>query len=125
MNKILLIAIGGALGSVFRYWVSAGTHSLLGQSFPYGTLTVNFIGSFIMGFLFAMLLDHFSGNSDQLRALLLIGFLGGFTTFSSFSMETLNLFESGQLLIAFTNIMGNIVLCLTAVWAGLTLGRQL
>lgn len=125
MFKIFFIALGGAIGSLCRYWVAAGTYSLLGQDFPYGTLAVNFLGSFVMGLLFVLLLERFNGIGEQLRPLLLIGFLGGFTTFSSFSIETLMLVENGELLRAFANIICSIVLCLSAVWAGLSLGRHL
>lgn len=78
-----------------------------------------------MGFLFVIIFDRFSEMSQQLRALLLIGFLGGYTTFSSFSIETLNLIESGEILKASFNVLFSIILCLSATWFGLLLGRQL
>lgn len=124
MNQALLIVLGGGLGSLLRYWLSTGTYHLLGRSFPYGTLTVNVLGSFFMGFLTILLVERLNGQAPFLRALLLIGFLGGFTTFSSFSMETLNLWESGDIMKALLNMVISLVLCLLAVTLGALLGRQ-
>jgi fluoride exporter len=121
--RIFLIAFGGAIGSVLRYWMSIGVYALCGRDFPYGTLAVNVIGSFIMGFLAMFFIERFVEVAGELRSLLLIGFLGGFTTFSSFSIETLNLFESGELLRAGLNIILSVGLCLIAVWLGSKLGR--
>ena len=105
----LLIFFGAGTGGVFRYWISNGIYWLLGRQFPYGTLVVNATGSFLMGFLFALILERFDGIGPQLRALLLIGFLGGYTTFSSFSIETLNLFENGAWISAILNIFISIM----------------
>ncbi len=124
MINILYIAIGGAVGSVMRYLVSTGIHALLGRGFPYGTLTVNVTGSFLMGFLFIFMIER-SSLGPEWRALVLIGFLGAFTTFSTFSIETLNLIESGAIARAFANILVNVFTCLLATWLGLILGRQL
>ena len=110
---------------MLRYWVSSGTYAILGQSFPYGTLLVNVTGSFLIGLLFTVILERFSQVAPQLRAFLLIGFLGGYTTFSSFSLETFNLFEQGEMLKAFLNISVSMMLCLMATWGGIILGRQL
>lgn len=124
MYQIIAIAIGGALGSVLRFSLSGGIHHWLGRDFPYGTLTVNVLGSLLMGFLYIVLLERSSLGSEW-RALLLIGFLGAFTTFSTFSLETLNLIESGALLKAAVNILLSVTLCLLAAWAGMLGGRQL
>ncbi len=121
--RIVLIACGGAVGSVLRYWMSIGVYSLLGRDFPYGTLAVNVLGSFIMGFLAMFFVERFVEVAADLRSLLLIGFLGGFTTFSSFSIETLNLLESGELIRAVLNIGLSLGLCLMAVWLGAKIGR--
>ncbi len=125
MERLLLIALGGAVGSMFRYLISTATYKLIGRDFPYGTLSVNALGCFLIGLLFILLLDRFDDFSDQLRSLLIIGFLGGFTTFSSFSIETINLLENGELYRSLLNIIISIILCLGLTWLGILLGRQL
>ena len=123
MNQVLAIAAGGAVGSVLRFWMSTWVHALAGRGFPYGTLTVNVLGSLVMGFLFVLFLDRLTDNA-VLRAGVLIGALGGFTTFSSFSIETFNLIEQGAVLKAVLNMAGSLVLCVGATWIGVILGRQ-
>jgi CrcB protein len=123
MNQVLAIAAGGAVGSVLRFWMSTWVHSFAGRSFPYGTLTVNVLGCLAMGFLFVLFVDRLSDNT-VLRAGILIGVLGGFTTFSSFSIETLNLIEQGAWLKAVVNMTGSLLLCIGASWVGVILGRQ-
>lgn len=125
MTNALLIFFGAGIGGLSRYYFSNFIHLFFSREFPYGTLFVNVSGSLIMGFLFVIIFDRFSEMSQQLRALLLIGFLGGYTTFSSFSIETLNLIESGEILKASFNVLFSIILCLSATWFGLLLGRQL
>jgi CrcB protein len=124
VNQAFLIVIGGGIGSLLRYWMSLGTYMLLGRAFPYGTLAVNVTGSFLIGVLSVLLIERLSGQAEYLRALLLIGFLGGFTTFSSFSIETLNLFENGEVVKASVNMIGSLGLCMLAVTLGALLGRQ-
>ena len=122
---LMLVAIGGAIGSVLRYLMSTGIYNLLGKDFPYGTLAVNVLGSFLIGFLSILILDRFGNYANEMRNLLLIGLLGGFTTFSSFSMETLNLIESGEMFRALLNVILSIILCLFSVWIGVLLAREL
>lgn len=125
MNTFFLIFIGAGLGGVLRYGVSTGVYHLFNKNFPYGTLVVNISGSFLMGFLFVLTLGRFHTIAPQLRALLLIGFLGGYTTFSSFSIETINLMENANWFSAILNILLSTILCLTAAWIGVILGRNL
>ena len=124
MINILFIAAGGATGALFRYWVANGVYALLGRGFPYGTLTVNIIGSIVMGFSYAFLVERMDVAS-QWRAGLMIGMLGAFTTFSSFSIETMNLLESGEQLRAGMNVLLSVTLCLVGCWAGLVIGREI
>lgn len=124
MKVVLAVAAGGAVGSVLRFWMSTGVHALVGRSFPYGTLAVNVLGCLLMGFLFVLFLERLS-NDAVLRAGILIGVLGGFTTFSSFSIETFNLIEQGEHLKAAMNMVASLVLCVAATWIGVILARQL
>lgn len=125
MNTITLIFIGAGFGGVLRYGVSTGIYNLFNKNYPYGTLVVNVSGSFLMGFLFVLLLERFQSIAPQLRALLLIGFLGGYTTFSSFSIETINLMENANWFPAIVNILLSTILCLMAAWTGVILGKTL
>ena len=124
MRQALAIAAGGAIGSLLRYWVSSGTHAVLGRGFPYGTLTVNVLGSLLMGFLYIWLFDRVAAG-PVLRAFLLIGVLGGFTTFSSFSIESLNLIEAGQVMKALANVLLSVTVCIAAAGLGVLMARQL
>ncbi|MBT3093689.1 MAG: fluoride efflux transporter CrcB [Candidatus Thiodiazotropha sp. (ex Lucina pensylvanica)] len=124
MNQLIAIAFGGAVGALFRFWVSSGIYSLLGRGFPYGTLVVNVLGSLVMGFLYVLLLER-TTVSPEMRGALLIGFLGAFTTFSTFSIETLNLLEQAELLKAGLNLLVSVIACVLACWFGLAVGRQL
>jgi len=121
--QILTIAGGGALGALGRFFVSAGVYRLLGRDFPWGTLTVNTLGSFLMGFLFVLFLERLA-SAPELRSAVLVGFLGAFTTFSTFSMETLTLIEQGFLGKAFLNIWVSVLVCMFACWLGVLLGRS-
>jgi len=124
MNQIMAIAAGGALGSVLRYGLSTWVHSFAGRGFPYGTLAVNVLGSLAMGFLFVLLVERM-GESAVWRAGLLIGALGGFTTFSTFSIETFNLIEQGAMVKAAGNMTASLFMCVGATWLGVILARQL
>ncbi|RMG56933.1 MAG: fluoride efflux transporter CrcB [Gammaproteobacteria bacterium] len=124
MSQLAFIALGGALGAVSRFLVSNGVYALLGRGFPWGTLAVNMLGSLAMGVLAILLLERITVSSE-LRGLLLVGFLGAFTTFSTFSIETLNLIEEGALMRAGLNAVLSVVLCLAAAWLGVFIGRQL
>jgi crcB protein len=122
MNQLIAIALGGSLGAVARFWVANGIYAWLGRSFPFGTLFVNVSGSFLMGFLTALLMQRLM-VAVEYRAAILVGFLGAYTTFSTFALESFYLFEDGNLGKAALNILLSAVLCLVAVWFGMLLGR--
>ena len=124
MSNILYIAAGGATGAVLRYLASTAVHTVLGRGFPYGTLAVNVTGSFVMGLLFVFLIERLDAAIEW-RAGLLIGLLGAFTTFSSFSIETLNLIEAGAHLKAGVNVLLSVSLCILFCWMGMIFGRQI
>jgi len=124
VQMLIYIAAGGAIGAVLRYGVSRAVHAILGSGFPYGTLTVNVLGSLLMGFMYIVLIERISNNLP-LRATLIIGFLGAFTTFSTFSIETFNLLENGDAFKAFTNILVSVLFCLLAAWLGVIIGREI
>jgi CrcB protein len=124
MNQIIAIALGGSAGAVARFLVANGIYAWLGRSFPFGTLFVNVSGSFLMGFLTAFLLQRFTMVVEY-RAALLVGFLGAYTTFSTFALESFYLFEEGDLRKAALNIFLSTVLCLAAVWIGMVVGRKI
>lgn len=123
MATALSIALFGAAGCLARYWLSGWVNRLLGQHpFPFGTLLVNLLGAFLIGLIIEFSLRSTS-ISHNLRVALTIGFLGGLTTFSTFSIETFTLLERGQLLTAFGNILLSVTLCLLATWAGIAAAR--
>lgn len=124
LPQILVIMLGGSLGALMRFIISSSVTEKIGSDFPYGTLTVNVLGSFAMGFL-AMFLVERMGLDPLLRLGIFVGFLGAFTTFSTFSMETLNLFEQGESLRALVNMFINVSLSVLAVWLGVILGKQI
>jgi fluoride exporter len=119
MFNYVLIAIGSALGGVARYWASGTIANRIGQSFPWGTLFVNVTGSFIIGFFASMTSTDgrwFVGS--YARNFFMIGVCGGYTTFSSFSLQTLNLAQDREWLYAGSNAVLSLVLCLVSVWFG-------
>ena len=122
-STYLWIAAGGALGSVARFWMSIAVAAVTGPRFPWGTIAINVIGSFVIG-LVAFMAEPWGRVplSFDLRAFILVGVCGGFTTFSSFSLQTLELARTGHWLGAGLNIVLSLVLCLIAVWAGYALG---
>lgn len=117
------VALGGALGSVGRFACSGLAARWLGTSFPWGTLFVNVVGSFAIGLLAALMsTDGRPLLGGDARAFVIVGLLGGFTTFSSFSLETLNLARAGALGAAGGNVLLSLALCLSGVWLGFTTG---
>jgi CrcB protein len=117
MAKVLLVGLGGFLGSIARYWLSGLAHARFGAGFPWGTLAVNVLGCLAIGAL-SQVVEQRGGLAPELRALLVVGFLGGFTTFSAFGNETVDLFRSDERAVAWSNIAAQLVLTLGAVWLG-------
>src|SRR5512139_1936987 len=124
MIQLFAIAVAGAVGALLRFWMSGWVYGLFGRDFPYGTLAVNVAGSLLMGVSFVLLVERL-GSAPEWRALVMIGFLGAFTTFSTFSLETVQLLEGGAVGRAMINVLGSVVFCLVATWLGIVLGRQL
>ena len=122
--QILAIAAGGAMGALLRFWVSTGVHGIAGRSFPFGTLTVNVLGSLAIGILYVVFNERVE-VSPYWRALLMVGVLGAFTTFSTFSMETLELLEKGDVIKAIINVLLNVFLCISAAWLGVLIVRYI
>ncbi|MGZ8193833.1 MAG: fluoride efflux transporter CrcB [Methylobacter sp.] len=125
MNQLLAVAMGGSFGAVVRFLVSSGIHQWLGRGFPYGTLVVNIVGSFLIGLLTEALILQRIAMTLEYRAAILTGFIGAFTTFSTFSLETVYLIEQGSLTKAALNVLLSVAGCILAVWIGLLCGRTL
>ena len=122
--KILYLGIFGGMGCVARYMVSGWVYTLAGKSLPYGTLTVNVIGSLLLGLIMEGSLRS-TLLSPELRFGLTVGFMGGFTTFSTFSYETVRLLEEGSMVAAGANILLNVTVCIVAALVGIYLARQM
>jgi CrcB protein len=120
--NILIVFLGGGLGATARYGLQGVVHRLAGAGFPYGTLTVNLLGSLLIGMLMVSLEDRFA-SSPEMRLFLAVGILGGFTTFSSFSFETMALLRGGDFLAGGVNICASVAGCLGATWLGMVVGR--
>ena len=123
---LILVFVGGAIGSICRFWLSGFVAERFGETFPYGTLIVNLVGSWIIG-LAAGWIAHFNDPfwASAAKQLLMVGICGGLTTFSSFSLQTWNLMLSGRWGSAFTNVLVSTILCLALVAVGWDLGQRL
>jgi CrcB protein len=124
MSIYVAIAVGGSLGAVSRYWMSTSIYQWLGFGFPWGTLAVNLLGSLTMGFLSELLVDRFH-VSDEIRIGLLAGFLGSFTTFSTFAIDVLQLGSNQSEVKAILYILLSVLLCVLGALAGLLAAKQL
>lgn len=124
MQTMVFIACFGALGCLSRYYLSGWAYDLLGRRFPFGTLVVNLLGAFLIGLIMEFGLRS-TALPVNLRLGLTIGFLGGLTTFSTFSYETLRLLEDGELMTATFNVLVSVVTGLTFTWLGIQVARSL
>ncbi len=127
MHPYIWIAIGSALGGMARFWCTGAAARLFGETFPWGTLFINVLGSFVIGF-FVALTSPEGGRyivDPNFRAMVTVGFCGGFTTFSAFSLQTMVLMQEGELLQAGGYILGSVVLCILFVWLGYVLATQI
>src|SRR4051812_18862830 len=124
MMRVLYIGLAGLLGTLGRYWLSGVVARRYGETFPLGTLFVNVIGCFLAGLLFYLMQERFLVN-QTLRTIIMIGFLGGFTTFSSYGLQTFTLLRDGELAFAALNLIVSNVVGLLMVWAGYTVARVL
>jgi CrcB protein len=124
MQKIILIGLAGLIGTLCRYWLSGLVARTYGETFPWGTLVVNVVGCFLAGSLFYLMEERFLVN-PILRTVILIGLLGGFTTFSSFSLQTFTLLREGEFALATLNVTLSNLLGLLMLWAGYSLVKAL
>ncbi len=120
----IAIAAGGALGAVARFAMSHQVYQTFGRDFAWGTLSVNVVGSFLMGLIAVLLVDKLD-LSNEWRAFLMVGFLGAFTTFSTFSYETMQYIQIGEISKAVVNIGLSVLICLVAVWLGMLAAKQI
>ena len=124
MGAYLAVAVGGAMGSVARFWLAGVMTTLTGPRFPWGTLLINVLGSFVIGLVAAATLTpERIAMHPTMRVFLMTGVCGGFTTFSAFSLQTLELMQGGELVPAFGYAVGSVVLCVVATYCGWLLGR--
>lgn len=122
MGKYLMVGTGGFLGAIARFWLGGYVSTKLGTRFPYGTFIINCSGSFLIGFIITILAEktHWSPNW---RYLIPIGFIGAYTTFSTFEYETFRVIQDGELFIAFLNVALSVIVGFAAVWLGVIAGR--
>ncbi|RMG91825.1 MAG: fluoride efflux transporter CrcB [Zetaproteobacteria bacterium] len=124
LAQMLAVAAGGALGAVMRWGVASTVQRLTGGAFPWGTFAVNALGSLLLGFLFVWFIER-SAVGEWMRLALTVGFLGAFTTFSTYSLESVRLIQEGALAMALANVLGQVLVCLSLTWLGVQLARTL
>lgn len=124
MLKYLMVAMGGAVGSVLRFWVGGSVSDRLGTRFPYGTFAVNCTGSFLIGLVITLIAEHTNVNPNW-KYLIGVGFIGGYTTFSAFEYETFQSMQDGKMLIASLNVILSIAIGLICVWLGVVAARAI
>ncbi len=124
MGAWIAVALGGAIGSIGRFWLAGAMAALTGPRFPWGTLLINVLGSFVIGLVAGLTLTPARvGMQPDLRIFLMTGVCGGFTTFSAFSLQTLELIQAGDVVPAMGYAIGSVVLCVIATYAAWALGR--
>jgi CrcB protein len=124
MTKYLMVAIGGALGSALRFWVGEYVGQRTGGRFPYGTFVINCTGSFLIGLVVTLLVETHPWGPTW-RYLIAIGFIGGYTTFSTFELETFRRFQEGEALVASLNVILSVVVGFISVWLGVITGKAI
>jgi len=122
MRQLLAVAAGGAIGASLRWLLAGAIQRATGSAFPWGTFAVNALGSFLLGFLFVYLIER-STVGELLRLMLTVGLLGAFTTFSTYSLESIRLLEQGAYGFAAANVLGQVVVCLLLTWIGVQAAR--
>ncbi len=122
IRQLTAVAAGGAAGAVMRWLVASGVQKLAGGVFPWGTFAVNALGSFLLGFLFVWLIER-STAGELFRLAVTVGFMGAFTTFSTYSLESVRLLQEGAFSMAFGNVAGQVATCLILTWLGVQLAR--
>jgi len=123
LNQIIAISVGASAGALSRWGTVLLMQRWFGAGYPWATLVVNAVGSFLLGFLVIWFLDK-THLSDLLRLLLTVGFLGSFTTFSTFSVETVRLMEQGSITMSLIHTIGSVVLCIFMAWLGMLLAKM-
>ena len=124
MLKLAVLGVAGGIGTVARYWLTGLVHRFARETFPFGTLAVNVLGCLLIGIVMHLVRDH-QALGPEARTLVIVGLLGGFTTFSAFGYETFELLHGGSFFLAAANVAGNVVLGTGAVWLGMIAGRAL
>jgi fluoride exporter len=124
MKHLIFIALGGAGGALARHWMSSLVHNSANSHFPWGTLSVNLLGSFCLGIMYVVIVERGLIHPDW-RSVTMVGFLGAFTTFSTFSLETISLLENGQPAAALGYVLFSVLVCVSAVWLAMSLVRLL
>lgn len=123
MKQVLAISVGASCGAVCRWWTVLLIQRWFGAGYPWATLLVNAVGSFVLGFLVIWFLDK-THLSDLLRLMLIVGFLGSFTTFSTFSLESVRLMEQGSVTLSLAHTIGSVVLCIAMAWLGMLIAKM-
>ena len=124
MTKYFLVGLGGALGSILRFWLGGYISERLGIRFPYGTFVINCTGSFLIGFVVTLLAERTHWDPNW-RYLIPIGFIGGYTTFSAFELETFRSVQDGEIVVAALNVVLSVVIGFFSVWLGVITGRTI